>query len=165
MPELPPAVEVQNLRKVYGNKAAVDGLSLTVAQGSFFRFLGPNGAGKTTTIKMLMGLAPPTSGTIRLLGMPMPERSLAIKQEIGLVPDESMLFDHLTGGEFVRCWDGCTAWSRGRLANGLWNCWSCSSGRQPEKTHRRIFQRHAQARGDGCGADSSAEIVPDGRAV
>src|SRR5580692_9075297 len=101
MTELPPAVEVRDLQKVYGAKAAVDGLSLTVAQGSFFGFLGPNGAGKTTTIKMLMGLAPPTSGTIRLLGMDMPEQGLEIKKLIGLVPDESLLFDHLTGGEFV----------------------------------------------------------------
>src|SRR5712691_9859694 len=96
-----PAVEVRNLRKVYGNKAAVDGLSLTVPQGCFFGFLGPNGAGKTTTIKMLMGLAPPTAGAIQLLGLPMPERALEIKQQIGLVPDESLLFDHLTGGEFI----------------------------------------------------------------
>jgi ABC-2 type transport system ATP-binding protein len=101
MPEFPPAIEVQNLRKVYGNKAAVDGLSLTVAQGSFFGFLGPNGAGKTTTIKMMMGLAPPTSGSIRLLGLAMPQQGLEIKQMIGLVPDESLLFDHLTGGEFI----------------------------------------------------------------
>src|SRR6202161_1915556 len=98
---LAPAIEVQNLRKVYGDKAAVDGLSITVPRGCFFGFLGPNGAGKTTTIKMLMGLAPPTSGTIELLGLPMPGRSLDIKQQIGLVPDESMLFDHLTGGEFI----------------------------------------------------------------
>jgi ABC-2 type transport system ATP-binding protein len=96
-----PAIEVLNLRKVYGDKAAVDGLNLTVPRGSFFGFLGPNGAGKTTTIKMLMGLAPPTAGTIRLLGMSMPEEALAIKQQIGLVPDESLLFDHLTGAEFV----------------------------------------------------------------
>ncbi len=101
MPEFPPAVEVLNLRKVYGNKAAVDGLSLTVPQGTFFGFLGPNGAGKTTTIKMLMGLAPPTSGSIRLMGLAMPEQGLEIKQMIGLVPDESLLFDHLTGGEFI----------------------------------------------------------------
>src|ERR1700719_645489 len=101
MPEFPPAVEVLNLRKVYGNKAAVDGLDLDVPRGCFFGFLGPNGAGKTTTIKMLMGLAPPTSGSIRLLGLPMPEESLAIKRQIGLVPDESLLFDHLTGGEFI----------------------------------------------------------------
>jgi len=101
MSELSPAVEVENLRKIYGNKAAVDGLSLTVPRGCFFGFLGPNGAGKTTTIKMLMGLAPPTSGTIRLLDLPMPESALEIKQLIGLVPDESLLFDHLTGGEFI----------------------------------------------------------------
>src|SRR5271169_2440730 len=101
MSELSPALRVQDLRKVYGNKAAVDGLSLTVPRRCFFGFLGPNGAGKTTTIKMLMGLAPPTSGTIELLGLPMPARSLEIKQLIGLVPDESLLFDHLTGGEFI----------------------------------------------------------------
>jgi ABC-2 type transport system ATP-binding protein len=97
----PPAIEIRNLRKLYGDKAAVDGLTLTVPQGCFFGFLGPNGAGKTTTIKMLMGLAPPTSGSIALLGLPMPERALEIKRQIGLVPDESLLFDHLTGGEFI----------------------------------------------------------------
>src|SRR6266853_6850988 len=96
-----PAIAVHELKKVYGAKAAVDGLDLEVPRGCFFGFLGPNGAGKTTTIKMLMGLAPPTSGSIRLLGLPMPEESLAVKRQIGLVPDESMLFDHLTGGEFI----------------------------------------------------------------
>jgi ABC-2 type transport system ATP-binding protein len=95
------AIEVRDLRKVYGQKAAVDGLSITVPRGCFFGFLGPNGAGKTTTIKMLMGLAEPTSGSIQLLGLPMPERGIEIKQLIGLVPDESLLFDHLTGGEFI----------------------------------------------------------------
>jgi ABC-2 type transport system ATP-binding protein len=101
MTDASPAIEVRDLRKVYGDKAAVDGLNLTVPRGCFFGFLGPNGAGKTTTIKMLMGLAPPTSGSISLLGLPMPERALEIKKCIGLVPDESLLFDHLTGGEFI----------------------------------------------------------------
>jgi ABC-2 type transport system ATP-binding protein len=96
-----PAIHVENLRKVYGEKAAVDGLNLIVPQACFFGFLGPNGAGKTTTIKMLMGLARPTSGSIELLGLPMPAQGLEIKQQIGLVPDESLLFDHLTGGEFI----------------------------------------------------------------
>jgi ABC-2 type transport system ATP-binding protein len=95
------AIQVRDLRKVYGDKPAVDGLNLSVPQGCFFGFLGPNGAGKTTTIKMLMGLAPASSGSIELLGLPMPERALEIKQQIGLVPDESLLFDHLTGGEFI----------------------------------------------------------------
>jgi ABC-2 type transport system ATP-binding protein len=96
-----PAISVRDLRKVYGFKAAVDGLSLTVPRGCFYGFLGPNGAGKSTTIRMLTGLIPPTSGSIELLGMPMPERALEIKQRIGLVPDESLLFDRLTGSEFL----------------------------------------------------------------
>src|SRR5438876_9338336 len=95
-----PAIEVRDLRKVYGNKAAVDGLSLTVPRGCFFGFLGPNGAGKSTTIRMLTGLIPPTSGSIELLRMPLPNQEIEIKKSIGLVPDESLLFDRLTGAEF-----------------------------------------------------------------
>ncbi len=101
LPEPGPAIEVTDLRKVYGDKAAVDGLTLRVERGCFFGFLGPNGAGKTTTIRMLMGLAPATSGTIRILGHDMPGDAVAIKSKIGLVPDDTLLFDHLTGGEFI----------------------------------------------------------------
>lgn len=92
---------MHELRKVYGDKAAVDGLTLRVERGSFFGFLGPNGAGKTTTIRMLMGLAPPSSGTIEMLGRRVPEQAIEIKRRVGLVPDDSLLFDHLTGLEFV----------------------------------------------------------------
>jgi ABC-2 type transport system ATP-binding protein len=99
------AIETKHLRKTYGTKAAVDGLSLAVPQGCFYGFLGPNGAGKTTTIKMLMGVAQPTSGEIFLLGEPIdpanPKASLAAKQNIGLVPDETLLFDNLTGTEYL----------------------------------------------------------------
>jgi ABC-2 type transport system ATP-binding protein len=101
MADASPAIAVRDLRKVYGGKAAVDGLTLSVPRGHFFGFLGPNGAGKTTTIRMLMGLAAPTSGSIELLGMRMPERALEAKRRIGLVPDESLLFDRLTGREFL----------------------------------------------------------------
>src|SRR3954447_6345818 len=101
MTEDSPAIAVRELRKFYGQKAAVDGLTFSVPRGSFFGFLGPNGAGKTTTIRMLMGLAPPSSGSIEILGLPMPGRDVEIKSRIGLVPDESLLFDHLTGPEFV----------------------------------------------------------------
>jgi ABC-2 type transport system ATP-binding protein len=96
-----PAIAVRDLRKIYEGKAAVDGLTLTVPRGSFFGFLGPNGAGKSTTIRMLTGLIPATSGTIELMGMPIPGKELEIKQRIGLVPDESLLFDRLTGSEFL----------------------------------------------------------------
>lgn len=96
-----PAIRISELRKHYGQKAAVDGLNLTVPRGCFFGFLGPNGAGKTTTIKMLMGLAPPTSGSIEMLGLPMPQSEIEIKTRIGLVPDETLLFEQLTGFEFL----------------------------------------------------------------
>jgi len=95
------AVSVRKLRKVYGNKAAVDGLNPEVPRGCFFGFLGPNGAGKSTTIRMLTGLIPPTSGEIELLGMKMPDHEIEIKKRVGLVPDESLLFDRLTGAEFL----------------------------------------------------------------
>src|SRR5437879_6610209 len=101
MPDLPPAIAVRDLRKVYDGKAAVDGLSLTVPRGSFFGFLGPNGAGKSTTIRMLTGLIPADSGSIEILGYRLPDQELEIKRRIGLVPDESLLFDRLTGAEFL----------------------------------------------------------------
>ena len=101
MTDSAPAIAVRNLRKFYGAKAAVDGLTLTVPRGCFFGFLGPNGAGKSTTIRMLTGLVPPTAGSIELLGMPIPEREIEVKKRIGLVPDESLLFDRLTGPEFL----------------------------------------------------------------
>ena len=62
------AVETRNLSKHFGDKAAVDGLSLRVSKGSVFGFLGPNGAGKTTTLRMLVGLARPSSGDAFVLG-------------------------------------------------------------------------------------------------
>jgi ABC-2 type transport system ATP-binding protein len=101
-PAPPPAIEIVDLRKDYNGFFAVDGLTITVPAGCFFGFLGPNGAGKTTTIRMLMGLAQPTSGSIKVLGMPLPEKSYEIRKEIGLVPDDSLLFDHLTGVEYLQ---------------------------------------------------------------
>jgi ABC-2 type transport system ATP-binding protein len=97
----PPAILVRGLRKVYGSKAAVDGVDLEVPRGSFFGFLGPNGAGKSTTIRMLTGLIPADHGTIEILGFRLPEQDLEIKRRIGLVPDETLLFDRLTGAEFL----------------------------------------------------------------
>lgn len=95
------AIEIAGLHKVYGGVHAVNDLSVSVPEGSFFGFLGPNGAGKTTTIKILMGLIQPDAGSIRMLGLPMPEKSLEIRKMIGLVPDDSLLFDYLTGSEHL----------------------------------------------------------------
>jgi ABC-2 type transport system ATP-binding protein len=97
-----PAIELHELRKEYNGVYAVDGLTISVPPGCFFGFLGPNGAGKTTTIRMLMGLAQPASGSIRVFGMPMPEKSYEVRKLIGLVPDDTLLFDHLTGAEYLQ---------------------------------------------------------------
>ncbi len=97
-----PAIEIENVHKIYNGYHAVDGLSVMVPQGCFFGFLGPNGAGKTTTIRMLMGLAQPNSGSMRVLGMHMPQDSLEIRKQIGLVPDDTLLFDYLTGFEYLQ---------------------------------------------------------------
>ena len=69
-----PAIEVRGLRKAFGRQIVLDGLDLQVLPGEVFALLGPNGAGKTTTIRMLMGLVPPTSGSIEILGLPMPKQ-------------------------------------------------------------------------------------------
>lgn len=99
--EGPPAIAVEALVKRYAGQPAVDGLTLSVPQGVFFGFLGPNGAGKTTTIEMLMGLAQPDAGSIHILGLPLPGESLAIKSQIGVVPDDTLLFDYLSGAEYL----------------------------------------------------------------
>jgi ABC-2 type transport system ATP-binding protein len=96
-----PAILVRDLKKSYGSKAAVNGVDLEVPRGSFFGFLGPNGAGKSTTIRILTSLIPADSGYIEILGMRLPEDEMEIKKRIGLVPDESLLFDRLTGAEFL----------------------------------------------------------------
>jgi len=96
-----PAIAVRGLTKRYGSKPAVDGVDLEVPRGSFFGFLGPNGAGKSTTIRMLTGLIPADGGSIEILGFRMPDQDLEIKKRIGLVPDESLLFDRLSGVEYL----------------------------------------------------------------
>jgi ABC-2 type transport system ATP-binding protein len=101
LPALPPAIEIRDLVKTYSGFHAVDGLTVTVPQACFFGFLGPNGAGKTTTIKMLMGLAKPDSGSMQVLGLPLPEKSFEVRKEIGLVPDDTLLFDYLNGLEYL----------------------------------------------------------------
>jgi ABC-2 type transport system ATP-binding protein len=94
-----PAIDTHNLRKVFGEQAAVKGLTLQVRQGEVFGFLGPNGAGKTTSIKMLLGLVTATSGSASLLGAPLGDR-LTLSQ-IGFLPEHFRFQDWLTASEFL----------------------------------------------------------------
>jgi len=88
---------VQNLTKKYRDFEAVKGIDFCVREGEIFGFLGPNGAGKTTTINMLTGLARITSGSARLLGYDLALQTKKAQQVIGIVPDESNLYDEFNG--------------------------------------------------------------------
>ncbi|MBF0410681.1 MAG: ABC transporter ATP-binding protein [Candidatus Riflebacteria bacterium] len=90
------AIFVENLKKAYGEKLAVNNISFEVNEGEIFGFLGPNGAGKTTTIRMMIGNLVPNSGNIELLGKSMPGQREEIKEFMGVVPDNQNLYDRLT---------------------------------------------------------------------
>lgn len=103
-PSIPaaPALELVQLAKRFGQKVAVDGLSLAVPQGSMFGLVGPNGAGKTTTLSMATGLLRPDHGTAAVLGHDVWRDPAAAKAIMGVLPDGVHLFDRLTGAELLR---------------------------------------------------------------
>ncbi|HJW33001.1 MAG TPA: ABC transporter ATP-binding protein [Holophagaceae bacterium] len=80
----------------------MDDLSLAVPQGSFLGLLGRNGAGKSTTLKMATGLLQPTSGSVRVLGLDMAQDPIALKRQIGTMPEDMALLDMLTGPQYLR---------------------------------------------------------------
>ncbi len=95
------AVEIRNIGKRFGDKVAVDDLSLAVPAGSFFGLVGPNGAGKSTTLKMATGLLRPDSGAVSVGGLDVWSDPGAVKAQIGVVPEELRLFERLTGRELL----------------------------------------------------------------
>ncbi|WP_031173413.1 ATP-binding cassette domain-containing protein, partial [Streptosporangium roseum] len=95
-------IEVEDLRKNYGNTRAVDGVSFTVARGETFGVLGHNGAGKTTTVECLVGLRKPDSGTIRVLGENPARRRRALAQRTGVQLQQGELPDRLRVAEAMR---------------------------------------------------------------
>ena len=90
-------VSVTNLKKVYGDFTAVDGISFDIQQGEIFGFLGPNGAGKTSTINMLIGLSRPSDGRIWINGIDGVKEIKKAQRIMGIVPDESNLYDEMDG--------------------------------------------------------------------
>ena len=91
-----PAVRARGLRKAYGSRVAVDGISLEVRRGECFGFLGPNGAGKTTTMRMLACLSERDAGELAVLGMDPHSEPRALKARLGVVPQEVNLDLELT---------------------------------------------------------------------
>jgi ABC-2 type transport system ATP-binding protein len=98
-PASTPSIQVQGLRKVFGDKVAVADLTLSVERGEVFGFLGPNGAGKTTAVKMLLGLIRPTAGTGSVLGEKIGHHRR--RGYIGFLPEHFRFHDWLTASEFL----------------------------------------------------------------
>lgn len=95
-------VEVENLRKTYGEVVAVDNVSFKIKQGSIFTLLGPNGAGKTTTLEIIEGLRTPDSGKITIFGETVSKIGREQKEFIGVSLQETNLISHLTVKETLR---------------------------------------------------------------
>jgi ABC-2 type transport system ATP-binding protein len=91
-----PAISVQGLAKTLGGRPVIENFSIDVPAGHIFGFLGPNGSGKTTTIRMLCGLLTPDAGAGRCLGYDIIEDSVAIKREVGYMPQRFGLYEDLS---------------------------------------------------------------------
>ncbi|ELY91359.1 ABC transporter [Natrialba hulunbeirensis JCM 10989] len=95
------AIETDGLTKRYGDLEAISDVDLTVERGEIFGFLGPNGAGKSTTIDVLLDFIRPTAGRASVLDDDPQENPRAVREQIGILPDEYSLYDRLTGREHV----------------------------------------------------------------
>ena len=95
------AVEIRQTTKRYNELVAVNNISLTINTGEIFALLGPNGSGKSTTLKMLIGLVKPTSGDINVLGIDVAKDPVAIKRQVGYVPESPNVYEFLTGIEYL----------------------------------------------------------------
>src|SRR5579872_3892703 len=102
MADAGPAIETADLTRHYGSLVAVDHLTLTVNRGEIFGFLGPNGSGKSTTMRMLLGLARPTSGGARILGMDVRSRLPEILRHTGALIENPTFYPFLSGRENLR---------------------------------------------------------------
>lgn len=94
-------LKIENLTKIYGEKKAVDGLSLHILPGEIYGFIGHNGAGKTTTIKACCGLLQQDSGEVYVNGLSMREKPLLCKEKLAYIPDSPDLYEFMTGIQFL----------------------------------------------------------------
>ncbi len=97
----PAAIVTRDLVRLFGQKAAVNHLNLTVSRGEFFGFLGPNGAGKSTTIKMMVGLLRPTSGSVWVGGVDVWKDPVQARSLMGVLPEYLNIYERLSGREFL----------------------------------------------------------------
>ena len=138
-------VAVKNLSKRYGDFTAVNGISFSVPRGKIFGFLGPNGAGKTTTINMMIGLARPSGGTILIDGIDSVKNVKKVQSIMGIVPDESNLYDEMDGFEnlcFCGSLYGMRKEAREKRAKELLEKFDLTkAGRRPFKKYSKGMRR------------------------
>jgi ABC-2 type transport system ATP-binding protein len=99
-------IEVEQLRKSFGDLAAVDGVSFAARPGEIFGLLGPNGAGKTTAINCISGLLTPTAGRVAVMGHDVVRDGVAARRTLGVVPQEIALYEDLSAIENLEYWGG-----------------------------------------------------------
>src|SRR3954449_4122936 len=115
-----PAIETHGLGKTFGSRAALERIDLVVPRGVAFGFLGANGAGKTTLIRLLLGLAQPTAGSMRILGHDLPGGRAAALARVGAIIEEPRFHAHLSGRENLRVHAAARdAAARGRIDASL----------------------------------------------
>ncbi len=96
-----PAVRLTNVTKRYGDLTAVNNLSLEIRKGEVLGLLGPNGSGKSTSMKMMLGLIPPTEGTVNVLGYDVARDPIEVRRRVGYVPESPRVYEFLTALEFL----------------------------------------------------------------
>ncbi|MCZ2110901.1 MAG: ATP-binding cassette domain-containing protein, partial [Dehalococcoidia bacterium] len=95
-------IEAHGLRKAFGDTVAVDNVDLAVERGRVYGALGPNGSGKSTTVRMLLGLARPDAGTVRLFGEPLTTDSPQLLRKVGAVVETPAFVPYLSGRDNLR---------------------------------------------------------------
>lgn len=100
-------LKIRNLRKLYGNYHALDGLDMEIEEGALYGFVGPNGAGKTTTIKIISGLLMPDAGDVEIDGIDALAQPYRLKEKIGYVPDYFGVYDNLKVSEYIEFFASC----------------------------------------------------------
>lgn len=145
MEEMKDAIVLQQLKKQFGNKTAVDGISLTIKEGELFALLGVNGAGKTTTIRMLSGLSKPTGGEAVIYGKTLSHDLKEIKRIINLSPQETAVAPNLTVRENLEFMAGIYGISDGRKQD------------QKQKVNQMIQEFHLEEI-----ADQKAKLLSGG---
>ncbi|MCI9163992.1 MAG: ABC transporter ATP-binding protein [Lachnospiraceae bacterium] len=100
-------LRIRNLRKIYGNYHALDGLDMDIHDGALYGFVGPNGAGKTTTLKIISGLLLPDEGSVEVDGIDALREPALLKEKIGYVPDYFGVYDNLKVSEYMEFFASC----------------------------------------------------------